>query len=69
MPTMPATLELIGRAPAREGAPVNLSGLTREQLQEALVASGAVAPDKARMRAAPAVAVDPPLRPHRIRQA
>ena len=52
MRPMPATLELHRRAaaPPPADAPVNLSGLTRAQLQDALVASGAVAPDKARMR-------------------
>ena len=52
MAMMSATLELARRTPAplAEPATVNLSGLTRAQLQEALVASGAVAPDKARMR-------------------
>ncbi len=38
-------------APSAAG-PVNLAGLTRAQLQAALLASGAVAPDKARMRTA-----------------
>ena len=53
MPTMSATLELARRTPAPpvQATPVNLSGLTRAQLQDALIASGAVAPDKARMRA------------------
>src|ERR1044071_1834262 len=31
-------------------APVNLAGLTRAQLKDALVASGAVSPEKAKMR-------------------
>ena len=52
MRPMSATLELARRpsAPLVASAPVNLSGLTRAQLQAALVASGAVSPDKARMR-------------------
>ena len=50
---MSATLELAHRTPAplADAGPLNLAGLTRAQLQDALVASGAVAPDKARMRA------------------
>ena len=53
MRTMSATLELARRTPAplADAGPLNLAGLTRAQLQDALVASGAVAPDKARMRA------------------
>ena len=49
---MYATLELARRPPVSPAAPapVNLSGLTRAQLQAALVASGAVAADRARMR-------------------
>ena len=44
------TLDLSSASPARP-APVNLSGLTRTELQAALVASGLTPPDKARMRA------------------
>ena len=53
MRSMSATLELARRTPAplADAGPLNLAGLTRAQLQDALVASGAVAPDKARMRA------------------
>ena len=48
---MGVTLDL--KRPALAGAPPglpNLSGMTRAQMQAALVAAGAVAPDKARMR-------------------
>ena len=44
------TLDLSTAAPAPR-APVNLSGLTRTELQAALVASGLTPPEKARMRA------------------
>jgi len=44
------TLDLSTAAPAPP-APLNLSGLTRAELQAALVASGLTPPDKARMRA------------------
>ena len=44
------TLDLSSASPARP-APVNLSGLTRTELQAALVASGLTPPEKARMRA------------------
>ena len=44
------TLDLSSASPARP-APENLSGLTRTELQAALVASGLTPPDKARMRA------------------
>jgi len=44
------TLDLSTAAPAPR-APVNLSGLTRVELQAALVESGLTPPDKARMRA------------------
>ena len=44
------TLDLSSASPARP-APVNQSGLTRTELQAALVASGLTPPDKARMRA------------------
>ena len=52
MRTMSATLELARRTPAATApmGPVNLSGFTRAQLQDALTSSGAVAADKARMR-------------------
>ena len=39
-------------APLSAPGPINLAGLTREELKAALVAGGACAPDKARMRAA-----------------
>ena len=48
---MGVTLDL-SRAPAKAPAPVNLSGLTRAELSAALVASGAVPADKAKMRTA-----------------
>lgn len=51
---LPVTLDL-GRSPARAPFPSvlpNLAGLTREGLRQALVASGAVPEDKARMRTA-----------------
>ena len=51
MRAMAATLELSRRDAGSVSAPVNLSGLTRAGLQTALVASGVVAADKARMRA------------------
>ena len=38
-------------APALSAAPLNLAGLGRDQLKAALVGSGVIAPDKARMRA------------------
>jgi 23S rRNA (adenine2503-C2)-methyltransferase len=44
------TLDLSSATPALR-APVNLSGLTRAELQAALVSSGLTPPDKARMRA------------------
>ena len=44
------TLDL-ARSPAAASSPLNLAGMTRAELAAALVASGAVAPEKARMRA------------------
>jgi 23S rRNA (adenine2503-C2)-methyltransferase len=48
------TLDLsrVDRAPAAQPAPVNLSGLGREKMRDALVASGVVEPAKAKMRTA-----------------
>ncbi len=50
---MSITLDLKHQAPPAEtpDAPINLAGLSREALRAALVGSGVVAPDKARMRA------------------
>ena len=45
------TLDLSGASVAPPCAPANLSGLTRAELQAALVESGLTPPDKARMRA------------------
>jgi 23S rRNA (adenine2503-C2)-methyltransferase len=45
------TLDLSHASGVRPAAPVNLAGLTREQLKAALITADAVAPDKARMRA------------------
>jgi 23S rRNA (adenine2503-C2)-methyltransferase len=47
--SLSVTLDLSRAQPA--AAAVNLAGLTRSQLKDALVAGGAVAPEKARMRA------------------
>jgi 23S rRNA (adenine2503-C2)-methyltransferase len=44
------TLDLSRKRSAASPAPVNLAGLTRGQMKDALIASGAVAPEKARMR-------------------
>ena len=50
---MSITLDLTRQAPPAQtpDAPINLAGLSREALRAALIASGVVAPDKARMRA------------------
>ena len=49
--TLDPSLAVSVRATARADARPNLSGLTRAELQAALVEAGAAAPDKARMRA------------------
>jgi 23S rRNA (adenine2503-C2)-methyltransferase len=48
---LPTTLDIAKPRPANPPAAVNLCGLTRAQLQAALVESGAVAPSIAKMRA------------------
>ena len=48
---MGATLDLTRAAQPSDTGPINLTGLTREQLKAALVQSGACDPAKARMRA------------------
>ena len=49
---MPVTLDLSrASAPVSVPGPVNLAGLSREGLKDALVEAGVIAPDKARMRA------------------
>ena len=48
---MSLTLDLSRTSPAVPAAPVNLSGLTRDELRQALVDAGVCPPEKARMRA------------------
>ena len=48
---MSLTLDLSRTPAAAPAAPVNLSGLTRDELREALVAADICPPEKARMRA------------------
>ena len=48
---MSLTLDLSRTSPAVPAAPVNLSGLTRDELRQALIDAGVCPPEKARMRA------------------
>ena len=48
---MSLTLDLSRTSPAAPAGPVNLSGLTRDELRQALVDAGVCPPEKARMRA------------------
>ncbi len=48
---MSVTLDLSRPVPVAADAPVNLAGLGRDALKQALIDSGVVAPDRARMRA------------------
>ena len=48
---MSLTLDLSRPSPAAPAAPVNLSGLTRDELRQALIDAGVCPPEKARMRA------------------
>ena len=48
---MSLTLDLSRTSPAVPAAPVNLSGLTRDELRQALIDAGVCPPEKSRMRA------------------
>ena len=48
---MSLTLDLSRTSPAAPAAPVNLSGLTRDELRQALIDAGVCPPEKAKMRA------------------